>query len=234
VAHLSGLGREQTKFAIALDAGCISGLGRVAATTRVRGTGQDHFPLVNNSGQCHALYVYPKPEMHPLMPTLLTAPAARPSQKDFEAKPEGSARDLVEGDGKTKMIEKVVVRPPEAEDDTPLIVPVHLPETDKIMEFACAIHAQNKEFEGEFEGWPASYWPMDSKPPLDSKAPFTPAMFTLGHPAIWLFCLDWNAGNDQPPSVLTLDNNIVRNDQVPARKTLDQLLAAISNLQATA
>lgn len=130
------------------------------------------------------------------------------------------------------MIEKVVVRPPEAEDDDPIIIPVYLPETDKIMEFARTIHAQNKEFEGEFEGWPAYYWPMDPEPPLHSKARFTPAMFTLGHPSIWLFCLDWNEGNDQPPSVLMLDDNIVRNEQLPERKNVEQLLVEIGQLQA--
>lgn len=131
------------------------------------------------------------------------------------------------------MIEKVVVKQPEDDDEAPIIVPVYLPETEKIMEFVWAIHAQNKEFAGEFEGWPAYYWPMDPEPPLDSKAPFTPAMFTLGHPSIWLFCLDWNEGNDQPPTILMLDDNIVRNDQIPERKTVAQLLAEISDLQAT-
>jgi hypothetical protein len=130
------------------------------------------------------------------------------------------------------MIKKVVVKQPEDEDEAPIIVPVYLPETVKIMEFARIIHAQNKEFEGEFEGWPAYYWPMDPEPPLGSKALFTPAMFTLGHPSIWLFCLDWNEGNDQPPNVLLLDDNIVRNGQMPERKTVDQLLAEISALQA--
>ena len=130
------------------------------------------------------------------------------------------------------MIEKVVVRQLEDEDDAPIIVPVYLPETGKIMEFARTIHAQNKKFEGEFEGWPAYYWPMNPEAPLGSKAPFAPAMFTLGHPSIWLFCLDWNEGNDKEPSVLLLDDNIVHNDQMPERKTVDQLLAEISELQA--
>jgi len=57
-------------------------------------------------------------------------------------------------------------------------------------------------------------------------------LFTLGHPSIWLFCLDWNEGNDQPPSVLIMDDNIVRNDQVSERKNVEQLLAAIRELQA--
>lgn len=46
----------------------------------------------------------------------------------------------------------MVVRQSEDEDEAPIIVPVYLPETSKIMEFARTIHVQNKIFEGEFEG----------------------------------------------------------------------------------
>lgn len=121
------------------------------------------------------------------------------------------------------MIEQMIVNRLESEDDTPLIIPVYLPEMDKILSFANGLAKANVASEGTFEGWPYSFSPYDPNPPHLSRAPFKPAMFFLGAFGIWSVHLDWNNGNDNAPDILVMDEQIVRNGKIPMFRTTEQI-----------
>lgn len=137
------------------------------------------------------------------------------------------SRKREEEKGRQTMIEQVIVNRLESEDDTPIIVPVYLPEMDKILAFANDLAKANIASEGFFEGWPYGFSPYDPNPPHLSRAPFKPAMFFLGAFSIWSVHLDWNDGNDNAPDILVMDEQIVRNGKIPTFRTTEQIFAEI-------
>lgn len=130
------------------------------------------------------------------------------------------------------MIEQLIVNERESAEDEPIIIPVYIPDLDKILAFANELVKANVEYEGRFEGWKCQFAPYKPTPPQWSRAPFTPAMFSIGEPGIWSVCLDWNHGNDASPDVLAMDNNIVRNGQIPPFRSTEQIVAEIEAEQA--
>lgn len=130
------------------------------------------------------------------------------------------------------MIEQIIINERESAEDEPIIIPVYIPSLDKILAFANELAKANVEYEGRFEGWKCHFSPYNPIPPHWSRAPFTPAMFSIGEPGIWSVCLDWNQGNAAPPDVLVMDGNIVRNGQIPPFRSTEQIVAEIAVEQA--
>lgn len=126
------------------------------------------------------------------------------------------------------MIEQLIVNERESADDEPVIIPVYIPDLNKILAFANQLAKANVEYEGNFEGWACHFSPYDPMPPHWSRAPFTPAMFSIGAPGIWSVCLDWNHGNDAAPDVLVMDGNIVRNGKIPPFRSDEQIIAELN------
>jgi hypothetical protein len=92
------------------------------------------------------------------------------------------------------------------------IIPIHIPELEKVRNFANHLHSLGNEWQGEFEGWQAEYHPEQSEPPLDSKMTFTPADFCIGESGIWFFSMMWEKGKNHPPQEFLDDTNILKDD----------------------
>ena len=88
------------------------------------------------------------------------------------------------------------------------IVPVVVPNTDDVVEFAKKLHDKGQVWVGEAFGWPAEYNPEKSDPPLDSKMTFTPADFCIGESGIWFYSLMWENGKAEEPVAFLDDRNI--------------------------
>jgi len=88
------------------------------------------------------------------------------------------------------------------------VIPVVIPDLEKVREFAYQLHTKGKAWRGEAFGWQAEYNPQREEPPLDSKMKFTPADFCIGESNIWFFSLMWEEGKDSEP-VEFLDNKNV-------------------------
>ena len=88
------------------------------------------------------------------------------------------------------------------------VIPVVIPDLEKVREFAYQLHTKGKAWRGEAFGWQAEYNPQREEPPLDSKMKFTPADFCIGESNNWFFSLMWEEGKDSEP-VEFLDNKNV-------------------------
>ena len=83
---------------------------------------------------------------------------------------------------------------------TDLTIPIVIPDLAEIREFVAKLHAQDKPWRGEFQGWSAYYTPEDrSRKPPNSKQAFYPAEFWMGIDHIWTFTISWEDGRDQEP-----------------------------------
>lgn len=89
------------------------------------------------------------------------------------------------------------------------IIPITIPNLEKVRAFANQLHTIGKEWKGEFSGWQAEYNPERTEPPIDSKMTFTPADFCLGESGIWFFSLMWEQGKDAEPVEFLDDSNII-------------------------
>ena len=89
------------------------------------------------------------------------------------------------------------------------IVPIIVPDLDKVRACAAKLHAKGETWQGEVFGWQAEYHPQKSEPPLDSKMKFTPADFCIGESDIWFFSLMWEHGKDAEPVEFLDDKNIL-------------------------
>lgn len=94
-------------------------------------------------------------------------------------------------------------------DDYRTLVPVFIPDLEKIRAFAGRLHAKRQPWQGEAFGWSAGYNPSSLEPPPDSKMRFTPADFWIGDGAIWFFALLWEQGDDKSPVETIYDKNVV-------------------------
>jgi len=94
-------------------------------------------------------------------------------------------------------------------DDIVAIVPVAVPELDKVKNFAAKLHAKKKAWKGEAFGWRAEYNPERSERPLDSTMTLTPADFCIGESGIWFFSLMWENGSNEEPVEFLDDRSIL-------------------------
>ena len=83
--------------------------------------------------------------------------------------------------------------------DYAAIVPVAIPDLEKVTEFAAKLHAKKKAWKGDAFGWQAEYNPERSERPLASQMIFTPADFCIGESGIWFFSLMWEKGSNAEP-----------------------------------
>jgi hypothetical protein len=95
------------------------------------------------------------------------------------------------------------------DDDYALVVPVVIPDLDKVREFAYKLHRESNTWEGEAFGWQAEYHAERPEPPLDSKMTFTPADFYIGESGVWFFSMMWERGEDAEPVEFLDDRNIL-------------------------
>lgn len=90
------------------------------------------------------------------------------------------------------------------------LVPIAIPELDRVREFAAKLHAEHREWKGEAFGWQAEYNPSRPEPPLDSTMTSTPADFCIGESGIWFFSLMWEHGDRAAPVEFLDDQNIMK------------------------
>jgi len=90
------------------------------------------------------------------------------------------------------------------------VLPVVVPETEDIREFAHRLHAVGREWQGEAFGWQAEYVPQRETPPLQSRLAFTPAEFCIGESGVWFFSLMWEHGSDTAPVEFLDESGIIR------------------------
>lgn len=106
---------------------------------------------------------------------------------------------------------KLKVSPVEATTvDAQLAIPISIPEMEEIHQLANQLHKNGVFYEGEYAGWPVQYDPELAEPPLDSRLTFTPAFFWIGVWPVWYVSFTWERGHDQDPSILTGDENLVK------------------------
>jgi len=89
------------------------------------------------------------------------------------------------------------------------MIPVAIPDVEKITEFAAKLHAKKKAWKGKAFGWQAEYNPERSEWPLASKMTFTPADFCIGESGIWFFSLMWENGSTAKPVEFIDDGSIL-------------------------
>jgi hypothetical protein len=89
------------------------------------------------------------------------------------------------------------------------LLPVVVPEASAVRDFAAALHAEGKAWQGEAFGWQAEYVPESPLPPLHSRLSFTPAEFCIGESGVWFLSLAWERGRDAPPIEYVDDSGIV-------------------------
>lgn len=88
------------------------------------------------------------------------------------------------------------------------IIPIRVPDLERVRAFALGLHRKRQAWQGEAFGWQAEYTPSRLEPPLESKMTFTPADFVIGESGIWFFSVMWEHGDDAPP-VEFLDNRSI-------------------------
>lgn len=81
-----------------------------------------------------------------------------------------------------------------------LTIPVAIPDLDEVKEFAYQLHDKNKNWRGQYQGWPAYYTAEDrNRKPPHSKQAFYPAEFWIGTDRIWTFTIAWEDGAEEDP-----------------------------------
>jgi len=79
------------------------------------------------------------------------------------------------------------------------LVPVVVPDSASVRDFAMTLHVAGKPWQGEAFGWQAEYVPERPEPPLQSRLAFTPAEFCIGESGVWFLSLAWEGGRSAPP-----------------------------------
>jgi hypothetical protein len=98
--------------------------------------------------------------------------------------------------------------PPTGDHDR--ILPVAVPDTAEVRQFAFHLHGLGKGWEGQVFGWLAAYSPRRRRRPPGSKMTFTPAEFWIGESGIWFYSLMWEKGGRAEPVEFIDDRGIVR------------------------
>lgn len=112
------------------------------------------------------------------------------------------------------------------EDLSSAMVPVVIPEIEKVRSFALQLHARGQTFKDNLWGWPVQYDPEINEEAAEFQVPTTeggyysefrpfwsPASFTIGESGVWFFSLLWENGIDQPPVEFLDQQNILLEDQ---------------------
>lgn len=89
------------------------------------------------------------------------------------------------------------------------LVPVVVPDSAAVRDFAMNLHLAGKPWQGEAFGWQAEYVPERAEAPLQSRLAFTPAEFCIGESGVWFLSLAWEGGRSSPPTEYLDASNLV-------------------------
>jgi len=89
------------------------------------------------------------------------------------------------------------------------VIPISIPAMDEIQALAWAAHEKGTALADEAWGWPVRYEPQVQEPVPHSKLPFRPAVFSIGVYPIWFVAFTWEYGQEQAPTLLVEDENLV-------------------------
>jgi hypothetical protein len=89
------------------------------------------------------------------------------------------------------------------------VIPIHIPDMDEIQALAWAAHEKGAVYSDEVWGWPVRYESQVQEPIPHSTLDFRPAVFSIGVYPIWFVSFTWEYGQDQEPTVLVEDENLV-------------------------
>lgn len=126
------------------------------------------------------------------------------------------------------MIQKLMIRKPDDADDWFVFVPVYIPDFDDVRRYAHELHSKRQPYKGEYKGWPVVYQPADKETPAEEWMIQFPASCQIGVWPLWAINFDWEEGDDQPPCVHQTTDNLVIDGKLPVPKTVDELLAEIT------
>jgi len=101
------------------------------------------------------------------------------------------------------MIKEMIVRPTNEIYEEPLIIPVSIPAYTEVYDLAFTLHHQGKPYIGRAFGWDIQYWPTQA----------LPACFIIGESSIWSIAFDWENGDEAPPIITRVEQNIVGHEQ---------------------
>jgi len=144
-----------------------------------------------------------------------------------QAQPGRSTQNLGGRDEET-MIQKLMIRKPDDADDWFVFVPVYIPDFDDVRRYAHELHSKRQPYKGEYKGWPVVYQPADKETPAEEWMIQFPASCQIGVWPLWAINFDWEEGDDQPPCVHKTTDNLVIDGKLPVPKTVDELLAEIT------
>lgn len=105
------------------------------------------------------------------------------------------------------MIKEMIVRPTNEIYDEPLIIPVSIPSYTQVYDLAFSLHRQGQPYTGRAFGWDIQYWPAQE----------LPACFIIGESSIWSISFDWENGDEAPPIITQMEQNIVENEPKPEK-----------------
>ncbi len=89
------------------------------------------------------------------------------------------------------------------------VIPISIPAMDEIQALVWAVHEKGTAFADEVWGWPVRYEPQVQEPVPHSNLSFRPAVFSIGVYPIWFVSFTWEYGQDQAPTLLVEDENLV-------------------------
>ncbi|MFN8440678.1 MAG: hypothetical protein U0175_07920 [Caldilineaceae bacterium] len=117
-------------------------------------------------------------------------------------------------------------------EDTTTIVPVVVPELDRVRALAQLLHTRGQPFRDTLWGWAVQYEPEINEAAAEYQIPtaeggyrvetrpfWSPASFTIGESGLWFFSLLWENGPDQPPVEFLDQQNVVA--ESPYKEDLD-------------
>ena len=88
-------------------------------------------------------------------------------------------------------------------------IPISIPDMDEIKALAWAVHTRGTVYVDEVWGWPVRYEPEVQEPIPHSNLSFKPALFCIGVYPIWFVSFTWEHGQEQAPTVLVDDENLI-------------------------
>lgn len=89
------------------------------------------------------------------------------------------------------------------------VIPISILAMDEIQALAWAAHEKGAIYTDEVSGWPVRYEPEVQEAIPYSNLQFRPAVFSIGVYPIWFVSFTWEYGQDQEPTVLVEDENLV-------------------------
>jgi|GEM_PF-1277415 len=126
---------------------------------------------------------------------------------------------------------------PTTENGQLLSIPVTIPTLDDILQYAKALHAVGRPWEGTAFGWPADYTPEireenavfeeydeRGQPKTVTGLRWSPAIFCIGINEIWFVSLTWEFGVDAEPWVYLEDDYGYAFDEATQVKMLKKRL----------